>query len=474
MRKGIVLFFIICITFNVRAQNSNDDFQSFRNRVLSDYQGFRKRVLDDYATFLNGIWNDYEVFTGRKPRTEPKPVVQPKKDEDEPKPEPQDIEPEEIVPVEPVVEDNQPTPRPSVRPPMTMVSFDWCGMTMHLPDAKISGNLNELSKESLGTYLEELNKSRLEKDVIPQIINVAKTCNFNDWCLFLFIESYVKKIKANANNNTRNFICWYLMASFNFDVRLSLNGKNLFYLVPFKQTVYSRSYIKINNKHYYLWGEGEFDKEAGINSPEIPENSGSSVNMVITKHLNIPYRAKKFTHTFSGHTLSVEVNENLIQVMKRFPLIPIPAYAMSKGDNNMRTQVLSQMKQFIHGMNELDAANFLLQFIQSFHYATDDEQFGYEKPFFIEEILYYPKCDCEDRSIFYYFLVTQLLGKSVHLVSYPNHECTAVNFSKQLNADSYMFQGKQYVICDPTYIGASIGTCMPDFKNVKPQIDIVK
>ena len=387
MRKGIILFLFYCITFNVCAQDTNDDFQSFRNRVLSDYQGFRKRVLDDYATFLNGIWNDYEVFTGRKLRTEPKPVVQPKKDEDEPKPEPQDIVPEEVVPAEPVVEDNQPTPKPTVIPPTTMVSFDWCGMTMQLPDAKISGNLNELSKESLVNYLEELNNSRLEMDVIPQIINVANACNFNDWCLFLFIESYVKKIKANANNNTRNFICWYLMVSFDFDVRISFNGPNLFYLVPFKQIVYSRNYIKINDKPYYVWGEGNFDKEAGIYSPEIPENSGSSVNMVITKHLNIPYRAKKFTHTFSGRTLSVEVNENLIQVMKRFPQIPIPAYAVSKGDRKLRTQVLTQIKQFIQGMNELEAANFILQFIQSFAYATDDEQFGYEKPFFVEEIL---------------------------------------------------------------------------------------
>ena len=165
---------------------------------------------------------------------------------------------------------------------------------------------------------------------------------------------------------------------------------------------------------------------------------------------------------------------NLIQVMKQFPQIPIPAYAMSKGDSKARNQVLNQMKQFIQNMNELEAANFILQFIQSFDYATDDEQFGYEKPFFVEEILYYPKCDCEDRAIFYHFLVSNLLRNDVHLVHYPNHECNAVNFSQKLNADCYMYQGKQYVICDPTYIGASIGMCMPDFKNTRPEVELVK
>ena len=474
MKRGVIIFMFCCFAWSANAQDSNDDYQSYRKKMLTDYQGFRKNILDDYAKFLNGIWKDYEMFTGRISRPVPKPVVQPQKKDDEPEPVPQNIVPEDVKPAEPDVDDHSPAPKPVVVPPTSMVSFDWCGMNMQLPDAKISGNLNVLSKESLVAYLEEVGNSRLDKDVIPQLINAANVYNLNDWCVFMFIESYVKKIKSNANKNTRNFICWYMLASLGYDVRLSVNGNNLFYLVRFQQLVYARSYIKINDIPYYIWGEGELDKNGGLSTPEVTEEVGNSVNLVITKPLTIPYRAKKFTHTFAGRTLSVEVNENIIQVMKRFPQIPIPAYAMSSGDNKMRSQVLTQMKQFIQGMNELEAANFMLQFIQSFDYATDDEQFGYEKPFFIEEILYYPKCDCEDRSIFYYFLVTKLLGNSVHLVSYPNHECTAVNFSQQLNADSYIYQGKQYVICDPTYIGATIGMCMPDFKNVKPEIDVIK
>lgn len=455
-------------------EKEEEDFQTFRKNMLEGFQGFRKNILDDYATFLNGIWKDYEMLAGRRAKPSPKPDVQPRKKDNEPTPQPTPIVPDKVNPAEPVVEDIPNTPKPTVIPPIAMVSFEWCGMTMQLPEAKINGNLNELSKEGLVTYLEALNNSQLNKDVVPQIINIAKAFNFNDWCTFMLVESYVKKIKSNANCNTRNFICWYLLASIGFDARLSVNGKNLFFLIPFKQLVYAHSYIKINDIPFYVWGEGKIDDNEGLYTPEVPDGTGSAVNLVLTKPLNIPYRAKKFTHTFSGRTLSVEVNENLIQVMKQFPQIPIPAYAMSKGDGKARNQVLTQMKQFIQGMNELEAANFILQFIQSFDYATDDEQFGYEKPFFVEEILYYPKCDCEDRSIFYHFLITQLLGNSVHLVSYPNHECTAVNFSKQLNADSYIYEGKQYVICDPTYIGATIGMCMPDFKNVKPEIDLVK
>jgi hypothetical protein len=265
-----------------------------------------------------------------------------------------------------------------------------------------------------------------------------------------------------------------MMVSSGFDVRLSLNGDKLFYLIPFQQQIYGKCYLLINDTPYYIFGEGTAENSRGFYTPTIPDATGKFVNAVLTRPLNIQYKARRFTHSFSGKTLSVEVNENIINVMSKFPQMPIPSYAISEGDNKARKQLLSQMKQFITGKTETEAANFILKFIQSFKYATDDEQFGYEKPFFIEESLFYPKCDCEDRSILYHYLVTMLLGRDVHLVHYPNHECTAVNFSKEINADSYMYNGKQYVICDPTYIGASIGMCMPDFRKTKPEVELVK
>lgn len=465
---------VACCCICIHAQDDKDDFQTYRKKMLSGYQGFRKSILDDYAKFLNGIWEDYAVLAGKKMHPQPKPDIQPKKDESDSQPAPTTIVPEEVKPAEPIITDESKAPKPVIVTPTDQITFEWCGMTMLLPDAKVNENLNGISKQELVDYLETLNNSRLSNDVIAQVANIANSCNFNDWCLYLLIDSYVKRIKTNANGNTKNFICWYMMVQLGFDVRLAFNGNNLFLMIPFVQQVYARNFITINNTPYYIYGEGTLDDKAGISTPSVPEDAGRSVNAIMTKPLNIPYKAKHFTHTFAGRTLSGEVNENLIRVMSKFPQIPIPAYAVSTGDTKVRRQALSQMKQFINGMSELEAANFILQFVQSYDYATDDEQFGYEKPFFVEELLYYPKCDCEDRSIFYYFLVTQLLGNSVHLVSYPNHECTAVNFSQQLNADSYIYQGKQYVICDPTYIGATIGMCMPDFKNIKPEIDLIK
>lgn len=137
-------------------------------------------------------------------------------------------------------------------------------------------------------------------------------------------------------------------------------------------------------------------------------------------------------------------------------------------------KILEQIKPQIHGMSQKQAANALLHFVQyAFDYATDGEQHGYEKAYFIEENFYYPKNDCEDRAIFYAFLVHNLLGLDVHLIQYPGHECTAVNFTDQsIMGDGYIYNNKVYTICDPTYIGASVGQCMPAYINTTPKIEL--
>lgn len=118
-----------------------------------------------------------------------------------------------------------------------------------------------------------------------------------------------------------------------------------------------------------------------------------------------------------------------------------------------------------------EAANILLNFVQTaFEYKTDGEQFGYERPLFADETLYYPYCDCEDRSILYSILVRELLNLDVVFLEYPGHLATAVSFKEQIAGDHVVLDNKKYIICDPTYIGANIGDAMPQFKKVTAKI----
>ena len=141
----------------------------------------------------------------------------------------------------------------------------------------------------------------------------------------------------------------------------------------------------------------------------------------------------------------------------------------------MAYSLLSNLKSLVEGKSEIEAVNILLRFVQTaFQYQTDAEQFGIEKYLFSEETVFYPYSDCEDRSILFSFLVRQLIGLKVVGLDYPGHVATAVKFSVDLNGDSIIYQNQNYLICDPTYINAPIGMCMPQYKNIKPEVIIIK
>jgi hypothetical protein len=137
--------------------------------------------------------------------------------------------------------------------------------------------------------------------------------------------------------------------------------------------------------------------------------------------------------------------------------------------------LINGLKLIVADKPETEAANMLLRFVQTaFDYQTDQQQFGIEKPMFIEESLYYPYCDCEDRSILYSYLVEEILGLDVIALDYPGHIAPAVAFSEPVSGDAVYHRGRRYVICDPTYINANIGMSMPMYKGETPGVIEIK
>ena len=63
-----------------------------------------------------------------------------------------------------------------------------------------------------------------------------------------------------------------------------------------------------------------------------------------------------------------------------------------------------------------------------------------------------------------------LAGLDVVLVNRPGHLATAVAFADEVEGDYFTVDGRRYTVCDPTYIGASVGMTMPQFKNVDAKL----
>ena len=85
------------------------------------------------------------------------------------------------------------------------------------------------------------------------------------------------------------------------------------------------------------------------------------------------------------------------------------------------------LREQLAGLDKKEAAERLLNFVQTaFVYEYDEKVWGHDRAFFAEETLFYPYCDCEDRSILFSRLVRDLLGLDAVLVYYPGHLATAV------------------------------------------------
>jgi hypothetical protein len=184
-----------------------------------------------------------------------------------------------------------------------------------------------------------------------------------------------------------------------------------------------------------------------------------------------------FTKTlnFNNINYSLQANKNLIDFYETFPCVDFAIYASAPLNKIFLQSAKEQILPKISGKSQEEAVNFILHFVQyAFQYKTDDEQYGYEKWNFAEETFVSNYSDCDDRAIFFAQIVKNLLGMKVVLVHYPQyHLATAVKFdNQQINGTYITIDDSKYLICDPTYISASIGMAMPQLRDI--QIEVIK
>jgi hypothetical protein len=483
MRK--CFFFMLCLCAScVMAQDKTTDYQTFRRQMLDNYQGFRKKVLDDYASFIDAVWKDYEAFTGKEYYPYKKPKAMPEAS-------PVDNTPSTIVPTpdvaEPTVPAKEEVPEPvkpdigSVVPPAPLqkcVSFNFYSLKARVPSVDLP-SLNGIDGHAVSVLWNHLCENDIYKKVSPTLNQYRMACNLNDWLTFQFVREYAAALYP-GDDNSSVVLTHYLLANMGFDIRMGRGRDDrLMLLVPFRQMAYSRPYLDINGVKYFIFmydgGKDVSKTISKLATYSLPDDAdlGKAFNLVVDK-LQLPADGgKQYERTDGVITLRGTVPNMPVDVASRIVQTDIPVYAKSCLSATFHNDLLGQVKTQIEGLSEVEAVSRLMHFLQfAFKYATDGDQFGYEKPFFIEENFYYPSNDCEDRAVLLSFLVRNLLGLDVHLLHFPEHEATAICFSDQsLNGDGYIYNGKKYLICDPTYIGAGIGRCMPQYENVKPEIE---
>lgn len=410
-----------------------------------------------------------------------KPAVQPEK-----KPVVEVVESEPEAERTPVVEaDRRPEPAAEPRLPVSSTPTSplyrgesgrskvmYGGLAFYLNNSlNCKCSLNGLNENAIADAYEALCNSDY-KPLLADCAQIRKDLRLNDWGVFTLVRQVADTYCGTANESI--VMQQFLLNEMGYKARMARKATEdkMMLFVATDCSIYAHPYITLNGQNYYNLSGNNEQCQFYMCQKDSPK-AKNSVGMQLKEAPLFPGTVVSSTHQAKGSAarVTVDVPKALMDFYKDYPQCDYSVYFNAPVNAAMENRILSSLAPLVQGRNEADAANILINFVQTaFQYQTDGQQFGYEKPFFVEELFYYPYSDCEDRAMLFSYLVRKLLGLDVVLLDYPEHIATAVRFNGNVSGDYLMVNGRKYIVCDPTYIGASIGMTMPRYKTVSAKV----
>lgn len=472
---------IVCVSFLCDAQTSYEDFkkksrndyESFRKKSKDNYDSFRKKANDNYAKFLEKAWGNFNAL--KSPIKEDKTPTPPLPYDDKP------IE-DNTNPIKDVVKPTPPAPQPKPIEPIKETpkedkwfAFSFLGTNLKVRlDDKHKPNIGTISERNIASVWANLSQDKFN-NTIKDCLDIRTKNSLCDWAYLLMLNE-LSETYAGKGTNEATLLMAYIYCQSGYKMRLGYDNGKLYMLYASKHYIYGSTYFIINGENFYVFNysgdrlcvsEAAFPNEQAM-SLYIDKLPSLGVNSTPKREL----QSKRYEST----NANTSVNPNLIEFYNTYPTSQIgdnfmtrwEMYANTPLSQNAKNTLYPALKQAIAGVDQLEAVNRILNFVQTaFVYEYDDKVWGHDRAFFADETLYYPYCDCEDRSILFSRLIRDLLGLEVTLVYYPGHLATAVHFTTDVKGDNFILNGKKFVICDPTYINALVGASMPQFHGSK-------
>lgn len=462
-------------------------YEEFRQQAYQEYSDFHKLANEQYANFLKDAWKRFHSLPAiPKPKEEMvPPVIAPEEDKNK-------TFENNVVPIKEIIEPPSPTPVPVPIAPFkeqlqtyeAAVEFSYCGTKCTIRINKevksILSNL-KIDNYNLAKAWTSLSDKEIMNNTIRDCLTLRICKNLCDWAYLNLLSSFSKAIFGNSNEAT--LLTSYIYCQSGYKMRIARDNINIYLLLASLHCIYDMPYFKIGNTKYYPFNCDKHQLE--ICDASYPQEK--PLSLYIPQNQLFDFNASELrtltSKRYSDINAQVQVNKNMIDFYNTYPTSEINGNAMTRWamyantplDENVKKQLYPKLRERIKDLSQLDAANKLLNWVQTaFVYEYDDKVWGHDRAFFAEETLYYPYCDCEDRAILYTRLIRDLLGLQTVLIYYPGHLACAVCFTEDVVGDCVLLNDKRFVITDPTYIGASVGQTMPDMDNSIAKAIILK
>jgi len=479
MRNKLI---VICFFLLVSAIAISTAQDKFKEGKATDYGDLRYKTDNEFAQLLDQPWMKLKMLPGLKVDTTPKPLHTPfatvtQEDQEEYEDAVRESRPVQPVPPPPPVPEREPEPivKPPPVPPkpateaLNLTFFATPVALRYDPDFK-TGSYQAIANSTISRFWQSMSQTDYN-DFLRQAEQYRRSLKLNDWGYVQFLLDCGSNI-YNRNSNNANLFTWFMLVKSGYDAKVGYDEKQVFLLLPSAENWYETPYFPISGKYYFVASpQGADDlKTLRIYSGQYP-GSARVIDLQLTESPELQRAIKARTLKVGDDEIKVQYSQSIIDFYKQYPQSDLDLYLHAAVSPDVASSLLNGLQPYVSGKSEVEAVNFLLNFVQtSFAYETDDQQFGHEKFFFPEEVIYYKFCDCEDRSVLFAYLVKTLTGLDVIALDYPGHVATAVHFSDQIPGDDITWKGKRYLICDPTYIGALVGMRMPEYATVQPTV----
>ncbi len=472
------LFYQMNKRYENTMQQMDDRYVQTRQQMQKEYDAHMSKMNAEFQKYIKSNFKEFQQSSAKeKPNNEPKPIDQPKFEPKaaEAKPVISDT-PKEEIKVEiinatsnsltPI--NNEPKDANTYAQDLT-VDFFSSKVNLSIDVRMKNLKLNAVNPEAFSKYWENFTQTYYQT-YIKSVSNYANQTNLNDWGVYKLMENTAKMLFSSTNN--QNMWMWAMLNQAGYRVKIAYNQNQTALLLPIIQEVYEKPYFIIQGTKYYVLND--------INSSKLltySEDFGmatKTIDLYLPYSLNFSGEAKYVEKSTllpeKSESLKLKIDKTTIGFLASYPQTENSVYLNAALSNNIKETLFESIQAQIKGKSETDAVSYLLNYLHnSFAYKTDNDQFGKEKTFFPDEIFYYPYSDCEDRTVLFTKLVSNLLGLDVIAVLYRDHMAAAVAFTDPTEGQNFIVDGKAYTICDPTYLNAPIGSVMPRYKDYKPQ-----
>lgn len=494
---------------NIYAQssfNNADKFKTQHNYADSFKQNFDNYVSTinkNYSDYLRGVWDNYNAFAPiSTPKEEIKPIIYNKKDTVIKKNEQKIIvDNKDVVfvnkvlknstPIQPDVtiknksnkeneellntiekhrnivqniKDKQEEKKGETINKDTTISISFYKTIIEVRLSVFNLELDNISNNNVADAWEQLQYSQLNK-TIEDCLDVKENLNLCDWAYLEFVHKLASEIHRDKNKIT--LLTAYILEQSGYDIKIGRRQNKLYMLYSSQHDIYNHQYFMLDGKKYY-----PHDTDTNLDNMEIcnvAHNSLKTLSLYIEREQKFDDKTTQTRIITASNTPQIEAsaNKNLLDFYSSYPTSRIQnndmtrwaMYAQTPINKITREPLYEKLRTLISNKSEIEAANILLNFVQTgFEYKYDNDVWGQDRAFFAEETLTHPYSDCEDRSILFSHLVRDLLELEVALVYSPSHLFTAVKFSNEVDGSYITINNEKYTICEPTCItGAPVG-----------------